>query len=109
MFERETLLIGDKLSLIKSKTVLIIGLGGVGGYVLESLVRAGISNIIIVDNDTIDITNLNRQIISLQDNIGNKKVLEWKKRVLNINPNINVIDYDMFVTDENIDELFKYL
>ncbi len=108
MFTREEWIIGNKLDSIKSKTVLIIGLGGVGGYVLESLVRAGISNVIIVDNDTIDITNLNRQIISLQDNIGNKKVLEWKKRILNINPDINVIDYDMFVTDENIDELFKH-
>lgn len=107
MFERESWIIGDKLDLIKNKTVLIIGLGGVGGYALESLVRAGISNVIIVDNDTIDITNLNRQIISLQNNIGLKKVTEWKKRVKLINPDINVITYDIFLDESNIDELFN--
>ena len=107
MFERESWIIGDKLDLIKNKTVLIIGLGGVGGFALESLVRAGISNVIIVDNDTIDITNLNRQIISLQNNIGLKKVTEWEKRVKLINPDINVITYDIFLDESNIDELFN--
>ena len=106
MFTREEWLIGDKINLIKNKCVLIIGLGGVGGYTLESLVRAGIGKVIIVDNDNIDITNLNRQIISLHDNIGNKKVDEWEKRIKNINPDIKVIKYDMFVTPSNIDELF---
>ncbi len=107
MFTREEWLIGDKINLIKNKCVLIIGLGGVGGYTLESLVRAGIGKAIIVDNDNIDITNLNRQIISLQDNIGNKKVDEWEKRIKNINPSIEVVKYDMFVTPDNIDELFN--
>ena len=108
MFDREKLLIGDKINIIKSKTVLVIGLGGVGGYALESLIRAGISKVIIVDNDVVDITNLNRQIISLQNNVGNKKVSEWKKRILEINPQADVIEYDMFVTDENIDTLFEH-
>lgn len=107
MFTREEWLIGDKINLIKNKCVLIIGLGGVGGYTLESLVRAGIGKVIIVDNDNIDITNLNRQIISLHDNIGNKKVDEWEKRIKNINPSIEVVKYDMFVTKDNIDELFN--
>ncbi len=107
MFTREEWLIGDKINLIKNKCVLIIGLGGVGGYTLESLVRAGIGKVIIVDNDNIDITNLNRQIISLHDNIGNKKVDEWEKRIKNINPSIEVVKYDMFVTPSNIDELFN--
>lgn len=107
MFTREEWLIGDKINLIKNKCVLIIGLGGVGGYTLESLVRAGIGKVIIVDNDNIDITNLNRQIISLHDNIGNKKVDEWEKRIKNINSDIKVIKYDMFVTKDNIDELFN--
>ena len=107
MFERELWIIGDKLDLIKNKTVLIIGLGGVGGYALESLVRAGITHFIIVDNDTIDITNLNRQLISLQNNIGLKKVLEWEKRIKLINPDVEVVKYDMFVDDTNIEGLFK--
>ena len=108
MFTREEWLIGDKLELIKSKTVLIIGLGGVGGYTLETLVRAGIGSVIIVDNDTVDITNLNRQIISLHSNIGNKKVDEWDKRLKDINPEVNIIKYDMFVTKDNIDTLFNH-
>ena len=63
-FSRIELLIGiDKLNLIKNKTVLVIGLGGVGGYSVETLVRCGIENIIIVDYDRVDITNINRQIM----------------------------------------------
>ena len=108
MFTREEWLIGDKIDLIKSKTVLVIGLGGVGGYTTETLVRAGIGNIIIVDNDVVDITNLNRQIVSLHSNIGNKKVDEWEKRLKDINPDINIIKYDMFVTKDNIDTLFSH-
>ena len=99
MFTREEWLIGDKINLIKDKCVLIIGLGGVGGYALESLVRAGIGMVIIVDNDNIDNTNLNRQIISLNSNIGNKKVDEWEKRIKDINKDIEVVKYNMFVTN----------
>ena len=74
MFEREIKLIGEEnLEKIKSKTVAVVGVGGVGGYAVESLVRAGISKLIIIDYDIVDITNLNRQIISLQSNIGKYK------------------------------------
>ena len=74
MFARTISLIGnDNLELIKSKTVLVVGLGGVGGYVVENLIRSGIENIILVDYDTISLSNLNRQIISTRENIGNKK------------------------------------
>ena len=107
MFEREKWLLGDKIKDISNKTVLIIGLGGVGGYVLESLVRAGIGKVIIIDNDVVDITNLNRQIISNQNNIGLKKVDEWEKRIKSINPDIEVIKYDAFVDNTNIDTFFK--
>ena len=83
MFERTISLIGnDNLELIKSKTVLVVGLGGVGGYVAETLIRSGIENIILVDYDTISLSNLNRQIISTRENIGNKKTLEFKKRII---------------------------
>ena len=75
MFNRLELLINDKIDLIKNKNILIIGLGGVGGYALESIVRSGIENITIVDYDKIDITNLNRQILSLNNNIGLKKLM----------------------------------
>ena len=107
MFTREEWLIGDKIDLIKSKTVLVIGLGGVGGYTVETLIRAGIESIIIVDNDVVDITNLNRQVVSLHSNIGNKKVDEWERRIKDINPDVKVIKYDMFVTKDNINTLFE--
>ena len=98
----------DNINKLKNKTVLIIGIGGVGGYALESLVRIGINNIIIVDNDIVDITNLNRQIISLNSNIGLKKVEVAKKRILDINKDCNVITIDKFIDKNNINELFKY-
>ena len=75
-FERLELLIHEKINDIYNKKVLIIGLGGVGSYAVEALVRSGISNLIIVDNDTISLTNLNRQLMAYHSNIGNFKTDE---------------------------------
>ena len=70
MFQREELLIGqNNLEKLMHKTVLVLGVGGVGGYVVEGLVRAGIRHIILVDYDKVDISNINRQILSNQENI----------------------------------------
>lgn len=102
------ILSNDEINEIRNKIVLIIGIGGVGGHALESIVRMGINNIIIVDNDVVDITNLNRQLISLNSNIGRKKVNVAKERILDINNDCNVITIDKFITDENILDLFKY-
>ena len=75
MFERVIKLIGeDNLKKIQSQKVMVIGLGGVGGYAVESLIRSGLENIVIVDYDIIDISNLNRQIITNRNNIGTLKV-----------------------------------
>lgn len=98
----------ESLNKLKSKTVLIIGIGGVGGHALESIVRIGINNIIIVDNDKIDITNLNRQLISLNSNLGRLKIDVAKDRILDINPDCNVICISRFIDSTNILELFKY-
>ena len=106
-FERLELLIGDKINDLNNVTVLIIGLVGVGGYAAESLCRSGIGNIILVDNDIIDITNLNRQIISNISNVGFSKVDEWEKRLKSINPNINIIKIKEFIIPDNIDILFE--
>lgn|SRR5574344_628580 len=106
-FKRLELLVGDKINLIKNKTVLIVGIGGVGGYALEALVRSGIGKVIIVDNDIVDITNLNRQIISLHSNIGEHKVDVASKRIKDINPNCEVIGINEFLTKENTIELFN--
>ena len=107
MFDRLELIIKDKIDLIKNKTILIIGLGGVGGYALESIIRSGIEKIIIVDYDVIDETNLNRQILSLNNNIGLKKVDVAYDRLKNINKNVQITKLDMKVTLDNIDILFK--
>ena len=96
------------LSKIRNKTVLIIGLGGVGGHALESIVRMGVNNIILVDNDIIDITNLNRQLLSLNSNVGMKKTDVAKKRVLDINKDCNVITINKFIDSSNYLELFSY-
>ena len=82
MLERLEILIGkENIEKLKNTTVLIIGLGGVGGHALESIARSGIGKIIIVDKDIVDITNLNRQIISNKNNIGLNKVDVAEKRI----------------------------
>ena len=106
MLDRLELLVKEKIELIKNKTVLIVGIGGVGGYALEALVRSGIGKIIIVDNDNVDITNLNRQIISLNSNIGKSKVDVAYDRIKDINPKCEVIKINKFLTKDNTKELF---
>ena len=93
-FERTKLLIGenDFENIINSK-VAVIGCGGVGGFVIEALARCGVGTLAIVDYDTIDITNINRQIIALEDTVGNYKVDEFEKRIHKINPNCKVIKF----------------
>ena len=100
-------LILDKNIIDKFKTtkVLIIGIGGVGGYALECLVRSGFENITIVDKDTVDKTNLNRQIISLNSNINRSKVDVAKERCLDINPDCNITTINDFILEDNIDTL----
>ncbi len=108
MFARlEKILTKEKFVKIKNLNILLIGIGGVGGYTLEALVRMGVENITIVDYDVIDITNLNRQIITTNENIGNSKVLEAKKRALSINPNINITTIDENINKDNYLSLFK--
>jgi len=89
--QRTELLIGsDNIEKLKNSNVIVFGLGGVGGATVEALVRAGIGNLSIVDFDTIDKTNLNRQIITTQSVIGKTKVEVAKDRILSINPDINL-------------------
>ena len=107
-FERLELLIGkNNIDKIQNATVLIIGLGGVGSYATEALIRSGIKKIILVDNDKIDITNLNRQLMTNYENIGKFKTEELKKRIQSINKFIEVKCITKFIDKTNIDELFK--
>ena len=105
MFERFELLVEDKINDIKSKKVLVVGVGGVGSYTVESLIRCGIGSITIIDNDNIDITNLNRQLMTTQNNIGESKVDVLKNRIISINPNCNVNAINIFLDDSNIDSI----
>lgn len=108
MFERLISLIGkDKFSKLQTSNVLVVGIGGVGGYSLEALVRSGIMNISIIDYDKIEITNLNRQIISSNDNIGLNKVDVAKERVLKINPDVNIITFNENLNEDNIDKILE--
>lgn len=106
MFKRIISLIGENnFNIIKNLNIVIVGIGGVGGYVFESLIRSGIQNITIIDNDNIDISNLNRQIITNYSNIGENKTSEAKKRGLSINPSANITTYNIFLDKNNMNIL----
>ena len=99
----ERLLGNANLEKIHDARVLIFGLGGVGSWCAECLVRSGVRNITIVDYDTVDITNINRQIIATHSSIGKKKIDVMEERIKDINPNCNVIKYDLFYEEKNKD------
>lgn len=102
MFERLITLIGeDDVNKLKKANVLIVGLGGVGGYALETLVRSGIYNLTIVDGDIVELSNLNRQIISKMDVIGRPKALVAQARTLEINPDVNLKVINQFISEDN--------
>lgn len=102
MFERLITLIGeDDVNKLKKANVLIVGLGGVGGYALETLVRSGIYNLTIVDGDIVELSNLNRQIISKRDVIGRPKALVAQARTLEINPDVNLKVIYQFISEDN--------
>lgn len=103
IFDRTQMLLGaDTMSMLKKKKVIVFGVGGVGGYVVESLVRAGIYNIAIVDYDIVDVTNINRQIIALHSTVGRKKVEVMMERILDINPEAEIKIFDEKLTENNI-------
>ncbi|TJX65664.1 tRNA threonylcarbamoyladenosine dehydratase [Soehngenia saccharolytica] len=110
-FERTISMIGDhNFKKIQDSNVIIFGIGGVGSYSAESLVRAGLGNITLVDYDIIDITNINRQVHATTKTIGLPKVSVMKDRLLEINPSLNIEIYQDKVSADNIDffELNKY-
>ena len=103
---RTELLIGkDNIEKLKDSNVVVFGLGGVGSYVVEGLVRAGIGNICIVDKDVVDITNINRQIIADTSTIGKAKVDVEEERIEKINPDANILKFKEFVNAANIDSI----
>lgn len=96
-FIRSKAILGsDKIALLKEKHVAIFGLGGVGGHAAEALVRMGIGEITIIDNDVVDISNINRQLIATHSAIGQRKVDVMEARLLDINPNVVINKYATF-------------
>ncbi len=102
----ELLITKEKVDVLKKKTVLVLGIGGVGGFVVEALARCFVGTIILVDYDKVDISNINRQIIALHSTIGKEKTEVLKERILDINPNCTVITHSCFYGKENKDVLF---
>lgn len=103
-FSRTELLIGaEALKKINNSKVAIFGIGGVGSFVVEGLSRAGIGSFILIDNDNISITNLNRQLIALHSTIGENKAEAAKRRILDINPDANVEIVNEFFTPSSVD------
>lgn len=104
--DRTYKLIGkENVEKLKNSTVAVFGLGGVGSYVVEALARSGIQNLIIIDKDIVDITNINRQLIATHSTIGMSKVEVSKKRILDINPNANITAINDFVSKDNIAQM----
>ena len=106
--DRTEKLIGtENLKKIKNANIVVFGLGGVGSYVVEGLVRSGIENIAIIDKDVVDITNINRQIIANTNTLGQPKVKVETDRILSINPNANIIGIQEFISKDNIIEIMN--
>ena len=109
---RDVLLTKDEISKIENARIALFGLGGVGGYTLEALVRMGIKNFFLCDGDKFDESNLNRQILSLESNIGREKVLVAKERALSINKDIKINTYNEFIDSNTINNIvfnFDYI
>lgn len=93
---------------LNNSSVIVFGVGGVGSYVVEALARAGVGNITVVDNDVVDVTNINRQIIALNSTVGQDKVQVIKNRILDINPDCNVTAIKEFFDENSSIDLTKY-
>ena len=105
-YSRTRQIYGDQaMEIIRHARVAVFGLGGVGGYVAETLARAGIGTLDLIDHDTVDPSNLNRQIIALQDTVGRQKVDLWEERIHAINPDIVVHKHALFYLPGTKDQL----
>ena len=104
-YSRTRLLLGeDGVSKLRNARVAVFGLGGVGGYTAEALARSGIGRLDLIDNDVINLTNLNRQILALHSTIGMPKVEAAKSRILDIDPTIQVTTHQVFYLPETADQ-----
>lgn len=106
--ERTELLLGDeKLSILNSSKVLVVGVGGVGAYAAEMLCRSGIGSMTIVDADVVSLTNINRQLVALHSTVGQDKVEILGERLLDINPELNLTKIKCFIKDDAVCRLLE--
>ena len=109
IYTRSSQLIGeDAIIKLRNSTVLVVGIGGVGGTCFEALVRSGVKQIIIIDKDVVDVTNLNRQILFTSEDIGKTKVDIAKNRANKINSDCEIIPLDLFIDESNLNILDTY-
>ncbi|MEE0884117.1 MAG: tRNA threonylcarbamoyladenosine dehydratase [Faecalimonas sp.] len=107
-FSRTELLIGEEgLKRLASATVMVLGVGGVGSHCIEALARSGVGTLILVDNDKVSRTNINRQSIAYLSTVGDYKTKLMKDRIDDICPSINVFTYETFILPENLHEIFE--
>lgn len=103
----ELLIKNEGIEKLKNANVLVVGLGGVGSFAAEFLARAGVGNLTIVDGDTVDITNVNRQLPALHSTVGKNKVEVVAERILDINPEVQLIPINEFLSPERMDEMLE--
>ena len=112
-FSRAEILLGKKaIEKLNNSKVAVFGIGGVGSYVVEGLARAGVGSFVLIDNDEVSITNINRQIIATHETVGKNKVDVAKERILSINPNANIETHKEFFTPDSpmpVDDTVDYI
>lgn len=107
-FSRNELAIGKEgLEKLKNKTVAILGVGGVGSFAAEACARSGVGRIVLIDKDDVDITNINRQLVAYLSTVGRPKTTIMKERIKDINSDCEVIDMQMFYTEETYEQVFN--
>lgn len=107
-FSRTKLLLGEeKLYRLRHTTIMVLGVGGVGSHCIEALARCGVGRLILVDNDRVSLSNINRQSIALHSTVGQYKTKVMKEKIRDICPETEVVTFEVFVLPENIDMLFE--
>ena len=108
-FSRTELLIGEEgIRKLRDAVVMVLGVGGVGSHCIEALARSGAGTLILVDNDTVSLTNINRQSIAYHSTVGAYKTQLMKERIADINPQACVYTYETFVLPDNVQEIFEH-
>ncbi len=107
-FSRTELLLGETaMDKLKNAKIMVLGVGGVGSHCIEALARAGVGSLILVDNDTVSLTNINRQSIAFHSTVGKYKTKVMEEKIKDISPDCEVKTFEMFVLPENMDTLFE--